>query len=403
MPISPRERNKKMNKSDMIPENKKWVASFGNAISITHRKPENYAKNLTLRYPIKSMLTGEQIRLTLDNFCGNEAVTIHRVTIAPSDETGVFTGECRDVTFGGNPSVTIPAGKSVVSDATDYPISTGDWFSVSFYLADFTEMRSGVIITGPLSGGHFSIGDQTRAVQLPEKTSNKTDCYYFLSTVEVLTHAKAHSIVCFGDSITAQDWPDYFMNYALENGSDSTAIIRRAASGTRILRQYDNIVYDSYGLKGDIRFPHEAPVNGADIIVIQHGINDIIHPVGVEHNKFRPWSDMPTLADLIEGLTYYIKESRALGYRVYLGTLLPIRGWRTDAPFREDLRCKLNDWMRQTDLADGCIDFDRAVRNPDKPESFAEGFDSGDHLHPSRDAYRKMGETAYLALKDDIF
>ena len=45
---------------------------------------------------------------------------------------------------------------------------------------------------------------------------------------------------------------------------------------------------------------------GADAVIIQHGINDIIHPVGVEVNKFRPWSDMPTAADLIEGVEEYI-------------------------------------------------------------------------------------------------
>ena len=39
-----------------------------------------------------------------------------------------------------------------------------------------------------------------------------------------------------------------------------------------------------------------------------------------------------------------------------------------------------------------CIDFDKAVRALDKPEAFAEGYDSGDHLHPSDLAYRKMAE-----------
>ena len=67
-----------------------------------------------------------------------------------------------------------------------------------------------------------------------------------------------------------------------ERAEDAYAIVRRAASGTRILRQYNNITYDSYGLKGATRFPREAKVSGADTIIIQHGINDIIHPVGVE-------------------------------------------------------------------------------------------------------------------------
>ena len=43
---------------------------------------ENYAKNLTLRYPIRPMFDGDSIKITLDNFCGTEPVTITRVFVA---------------------------------------------------------------------------------------------------------------------------------------------------------------------------------------------------------------------------------------------------------------------------------------------------------------------------------
>ena len=109
-------------------------------------------------------------------------------------------------------------------------------------------------------------------------------------------------------------------------------------------------------------------------------------------NPFRPWSDLPTVDELIAGLRAYIHAAKAWQLRVYLGTLLPIAGWRTDAPFREEMRCALNDWIRTTPEADGCIDFDFALRDPNKPAAFAEGFDSGDHLHPSQAAYRRMAE-----------
>ena len=49
--------------------NEKWITTWGNAISITERRPENYAKNLTLRYPITIMLDASAVRITLDNFC----------------------------------------------------------------------------------------------------------------------------------------------------------------------------------------------------------------------------------------------------------------------------------------------------------------------------------------------
>jgi lysophospholipase L1-like esterase len=75
-----------------------------------------------------------------------------------------------------------------------------------------------------------------------------------------------------------------------------------------------------------------------------------------------------------------------------VGTLLPMGGWRTDAPFRQDMRHAYNEFIRTTDLIDGCIDFDAALRDPNKPNHFLPEYDSGDHLHPSSLGYQKMAE-----------
>ncbi len=177
-----------------------------------------------------------------------------------------------------------------------------------------------------------------------------------------------------------------------------TAIIRRATSGSRVLREYSCLKYQSYGLMGEKRFDHEVPTEGADIVIIQQGINDIIHPVGSEVNPFRPMSDLPTAAELIEGLRTYIQKARSYGYKVYMGTLLPIKGWRTYAPFREDLKNEINEWIRTTDEIDGCIDFAKAVEDPSDPTAFLPIYDSGDHLHPSKEGYHKMAESVSLEL-----
>ncbi len=377
----------------MTEPNQKWVAAWGNAISINERRPENYGKNLTLRYPVKMLLSGSAVRITLDNFCGTEAVRITAAYIARSAGGSEIQKESvTALTFGGEASATIPAGKRLRSDAADFSVNAGEEITVSLYFADFTELRSAVYITGPLSGGYFAVGDHAASATLPMDASKKTNWVYFLSDIEVAASHDSRAVICFGDSITAQAWPDYLMLRTLEVGSGKTAIIRKAASGTRILRQYDNITYDSYGLKGDTRFPRECLVSGADTVIIQHGINDIIHPVGEDVNPFRPWSDLPTAEEMIEGLRFYIRKAREYGLKVYLGTLLPIEGWRTYADFRDTLRCAVNDWMRTTDEADGCIDFDKAVRDPLSPSRFGDGYDSGDHLHPSQAAYKRMAE-----------
>ena len=170
------------------------------------------------------------------------------------------------------------------------------------------------------------------------------------------------------------------------------SVIRRATSGSRILREYQCLIYESYGLMGEKRFSHEVPTDGADAVIIQQGINDIIHPVGTEINQFRPMTDLPTVEELIQGLKRYIRQARDLGYRVYVGTLLPMGGWRTDAQFRQEMRHQFNDFIRTTDLIDGVIDFDLALRDPDRPDWFLPEYDSGDHLHPSKLGYQRMAQ-----------
>lgn len=371
----------------------KWTSCWGNAISIATRRPENYARDLTLRYPVRSLLSGNSIRIRLDNFCGNEAVSIRAFAACSDGDSSINADTSLPITFAGSEKVTIPKGESVLSDPAKMNVRAGEFITISIYLEDFTEMRSAVLITGPLSKGFFAVGDHTCSSVLPDDLSNKTNWFYFLSDIEVLTDSKSHAVICYGDSITAGAWPDYLMERTLEISGGKTSIIRKAASGTRILRQYDNITYDSYGLKGSIRFPREIPmVSGADTVIIQHGINDIIHPVGTDVNKFRPWSDLPTADEMIEGLREYIRFARKQGLKVYIGTLLPIEGWRTYADFREKLRDEVNTWIRTTDETDGCIDFDKAVCDSLHPSRFADGYDSGDHLHPSPAAYKAMAQ-----------
>ncbi len=380
-------------------EEKKFVTAWGNATSVAERRPENYAKNLTLRYPCRIFISGEAIRIKLDNFCGTEPITVSAASIAVSaGNDTILPNTITKLTFNSKESVTIPAGASVLSDTVSFTIKAGEAIAVSLYFEDYTLMRSGILITGPLSGGYFAVGNQTENPSLNPDTSKRTNMYYFLTDIEVVADSDCKTLICYGDSITAQAWPDYLMERAFRLSGGKRAVIRRAACGTRILRQYDNITYDSYGIKGAVRFPREILAQNADAVLIQHGINDIIHPVGTDVNPFRPWSDLPSAQEMIDGLRRYIEIAREHGLSVYLGTLLPIEGWRTYAPFRDTLRCEVNDWMRTTDEADGCVDFAQAVSNPENPAAFAEGFDSGDHLHPSLAAYRKMAEIIPEAL-----
>ena len=364
-------------------QNTKWVSVWGNAVSVAENRPERYARDITLRYPVITSFDCSAVRLTFDNYCGTEPITLHRTTV-------LYDGTFYPVFFNGAREVTIDGGDTAVSDPLPVHMHGGELLQVSFYLKDFTLMRSVVYTCGPLSEGLYANGDQTENPNISIETSRTTHLCYFLCNVSVLTAAENRAIVCYGDSITAQNWPDELAVRCFTEGYSKTAIIRKATSGSRILREYSCLTYESYGLSGAHRFHHEVPTDGADTVIIQQGINDIIHPVGIENNVFRPMSDLPTVDELIEGLKGYIAKARSYGYKVYVGTLLPMGGWRTDAPFRQELRHAYNEFIRTTNLIDGCIDFDKALRDPVQPDYFFPEYDSGDHLHPSVKGYQRM-------------
>lgn len=371
----------------------KWVACFGNATSITEQVAATYTKNLTLRYPVKMCFDGDKLRFHFSNLTGTEKVSFKANIARVNKENEIFADSIKNITLNGKDDIEIEAGKEILTDEIDYAVTTMEVLAVSMYFESYTQLNAGTLVTGPLSKGYYSYGNFMNCENLPIDLTRNTNWYYFLNTIDIRTEEKNHALICYGDSITAQDWPDYLMLRAWDKGFKNVSIIRRAVCGTRILRQYDCITYASYGLKGETRFPIESNVSGADAIIIQHGINDIIHPVGTDINKFRPMSDLPTAKMLEEAFEkLYINPAKKMELKVYAGTLLPIYGWRTYEQFREDLKNEFNDWLRNTDLLDGCIDFDKALQDEEFNAKFKSGYDSGDHLHPSSEAYKKMAE-----------
>ena len=383
----------------------KWVTVWGNAPSITEHRAETYANDITLRYPVTCAFGGQKVRLHFSNFCGTEPVTLTRVTLARAmGDREISLHNARLVTFGGEESVTIPAGEEIFSDEINFRIKPKGVLAVSIYLGSFTLMRTGVVAIGPLSKGFFSVGDCTFSQVLPLERTRTTSTFYFFCGLDLYTEDENRAVILYGDSITAQSWADYLATECMNDPYNRIAIVRRAASGTRVLREYSCITYESYGLSGRHRFEREiSTVSGADTVIIQQGINDIIHPVGTDVNPFRPMSDLPAAGQLEEGVEEYFKIAAARGLKVYIGTLLPIKGWRTYAPFREELRSAFNDWARSRRDIAGCIDFDRALRSPEDPAAFAAGYDSGDHLHPSESAYRAMAELAFGYIRDEEY
>jgi lysophospholipase L1-like esterase len=63
----------------------------------------------------------------------------------------------------------------------------------------------------------------------------------------------------------------------------------------------------------------------------------------------------------------------------------------------EAVRQAVNQWIRTGNAFDGVIDFDAAVRDPNQPAAFREGYHSGDHLHPNKVGYKAMVDAIDLS------
>ena len=217
----------------------KWVACWGNATSYTDQTACTYSKDITLRYPVRICFDGDAVRVRLSNITGSEPVClIASVAKMIGDEADVSA--IRQLEVNGNTDIVIDGGCEITTDPVNMDLHRGDMICISIYLPSYTCMNSGVLITGPLSRGSFCYGRHDADKSFPLDKSRKTNWFYFLNTIDIHTEEKNKAVICYGDSITAQAWPDFLIQRCFDEGFEDTAIIRRAVSGTRILRQYDS-------------------------------------------------------------------------------------------------------------------------------------------------------------------
>ena len=374
-------------------EQSKWVALWGNAPSYCERRTADYTKDTTLRYQITPSLNGNTIRLHFHNLLGQDDITLTKVSVAMStDHRAIDASTITPVTFSGSRSATIAKGTELCSDEIPFAVEAGKPFAVSIYLGEFTDMTSAVSPSGPLVHNCYAKGDYCDTATIPIDKALGCNYFYFLYTVDVLTDANNHAIVAFGDSITAQSWPDWLTLRILEAGNPTCSVIRRGIGGSRILREYSCHQTRHYGQSGLNRFARDIrSAAGADTVVVLHGINDIIHPDGV--NPFRPMCDLPCAEELIDGLRHYISAAHEAGMKIYLATILPFKGWRTFSKERNDIRMEVNRWIRENKEADGFVDFDAALRSVEDPECLTDLYASADKLHPSTEGAKKMAQT----------
>ncbi|MDI9419342.1 MAG: SGNH/GDSL hydrolase family protein [Bacillota bacterium] len=369
-----------------------WVGTWASSQQLVepHNMPPSPGlANNTLRQVVRVSIGGERIRLKLSNEYGDLPLEIKAVHLAQSAGAHRIKPETSlIVTFNGEQAVVIPPGETVVSDPLDYllPSLTAVAITINFGAVP------GALTGHP--GSRTTSYISTDSAVDPEWMTGPvpTEHWYVISGIDICTeNANAAAVVAIGDSITdgrgsttnrQNRWPDILANRlqadqsaahigVLNHGIGGNAVLH-GGLGPTVFRRFKRDVLEQPGVR---------------YLIILAGVNDI----GGSHSL--------AIADnLISVFQHFVEQAHDCGILVYGGTILPFGGSQYYTPVREQARQKFNEWVRTSGVFDAVIDFDAALRDPGDPERLLNLYDTGDHLHPNAEGYKRMGEFIDLTL-----
>jgi lysophospholipase L1-like esterase len=371
------------------------------------------AVDQSFRMIVRPDIWGKQARIRLSNAFGAKPVTFDGAFVAlQTSGSAVLTGTSRPVTFAGKRSVTVDAGKDVVSDAVSLPfvknptdpMLVGRRLAVSFHVAGesgpmtwHAKALTTSYLTPPGGGAHG--GDESELAFPLSSTS-----WYFLDEVEMTAPAGTHVIVAFGDSITDgtastlngdDRWPDVFGRRVHAAAGDRYAIVNEGIGGNQVIGPTD------YAAKPIAGGPSALDRLQRDVISLP-GVSTVIWLEGI--NDFGAAdASAQAVSDGVRDGVKRLRE-RIPGVRIYMATLTgalnstPTHG----RPEVEAKRQEYNQFIRSAGIFDGVIDFDTITLDPKTGELKAEYQPNsttggpGDKLHPNRAGYAAMGNNIDL-------
>ncbi|GAA4604650.1 lysophospholipase L1-like esterase [Actinoplanes octamycinicus] len=370
---------------------------------LTAAFPDNQARNQTLRMIVHPNVAGTGWRIRLSNEFGTRPVTFGRAAAGRQSTGGnVAAGTNRALTFAGRRSVTVPAGRTVLSDPVAVPITdaasqrlavslhvTGASGPMTWHAAAFTTSY----LAGPDTGDHT--GDLADTA-FPYSTTS----WFFVSAVQA-QRRDAATVVAFGDSITDgffstingdDRWPDVLQRRLDQGrpGKRPISVVTEAIGGNMVTRigrtpggctpcdgppaldRLDRDVLDRPGVR---------------VVILLEGINDL-------------GGGGATAEQVITGYREIVRRVHARGIKIIGATLTPSAGTAFGlygTPETDAKRRTINDFIRTGGLFDGVADFAAVTEDPANPGHLLPAFDTnssaggpGDHLHPNRAGFLAM-------------
>jgi lysophospholipase L1-like esterase len=377
---------------------------------LTAAFPDNQARNQTLRMIVHPSMAGTSWRVRLTNEFGTRPVTFGRAYAGlQSSGANVAPGSNRALTFGGRRSVTVPVGRTTLSDPVSVKV-TDAWsqrLSVSLHIAGESgpmTWHAAAFTTSYVSDPNA--GDHTADVT-DTAFPHSTTSWFFVSEVQA-QRRDAATVVAFGDSIT-----DGF--FSTMNGNDRWPdVLQRRLDERRSVHRPISVITEAIGGNMVTRIgrtpggctPCDGPpaldrlnrdvLNrpGVRVVILLEGINDL-------------GGGNATADQVIAGYREIIRRVHARGIKIIGATLTPSAGTQFGlygTPETDAKRRAINDFIRTSGMFDGVADFSAVTEDPANPGHLRPEYDTnstvggpGDHLHPNRAGFLAMGAAIDVA------
>ena len=383
-----------------------WFTAWG-----TSQQPNvtpEVISNATVRMIARVTVPGNAIKIRLDNTFSTSPVTIGHAFVGWRVQGArVAAGSNHAVTFGGSPSVTIPAGGSVTSDPVSIQVLAQQDLAVSLFVSGSnvspSKHQSAVVTSYKSADGSGDVA----AGETPTAFTGTTTSMWWLKAIDVLSSDTDRTVVAFGDSITDgtcstldahdrwEDWVSVRVDLGSSNaggksraeGKRYEAIVNEGIGGNTVTR--DNLQPPPDSIPGVERFDRDVLSHtGVKEVILFEGTNDIRREASA--------------AQVIAGMQNIIQRAHAAGLKIVGVTIIPRHnvppsgtntGWN-DA--KTAIRNQVNQWIRNEAPFDAVLDFDEVVRDSSNPDLLNPAFNCGDGIHPSPRGYYEMGKSVDL-------
>lgn len=385
------------------PAAERWITAWGTS---QQGLGTTAVTNTTVRMIARVAVSGDAVRIRLDNTFGTAALSIGRAFVGLRiQQAALAEGSNRPVTFNKSASVVVPSGGSVTSDPVRMPVLAQQDLAVSLHIPGAgvrPSQHTGAQVTSYLAAN--GSGD-VAADETAKPFAATTTSMFWLKAVDVSSSSSTGSIVAFGDSITdgtcttvdAHDrWEDLVAVRLALDAADRgqpdahKAVVNEGIGGNTITRE-------------GIQPPPDSPPGLERLerdVLAHHGVTHVVLFMGT--NDLRREA---RAGQVIAGMQNIVTRVKARGLKIIGVTIIPRHnrprsddgntGW---SEAKTQARSEVNQWIRTKAPFDAVIDFDKVVQDPKNAVLIFPPFNCGDGIHPSPRGYYEMGRSVRLDL-----